>query len=81
MFTFSSFSFQLDSYEVEMKFHLLSFATEAIDIVDIRESQISGMTENVIAYLMEFDYHSRTPLAFPSFSRRTCCLTTRSPAE
>lgn len=64
MFMSSSFSFQLDSYEVELKFHVLSFATEAIDIVDIRDSQISGITENVIWYLMEFDYHSRTPVGF-----------------
>uniref|UniRef100_A0A3Q3X9T3 C3/C5 convertase n=1 Tax=Mola mola TaxID=94237 RepID=A0A3Q3X9T3_MOLML len=57
LFTHSS-SAGLDSYEVELKFHVLSFATEAIDIVDIRDSQISGITENVIWYLMEFDYHS-----------------------
>lgn len=55
----SLFSFQLDSYEVKLKFHVLSFASEAKDIVDIRDSEISGSAENVIWNLMEFDYHSR----------------------
>ncbi|XP_070827162.1 complement C2 [Chaetodon trifascialis] len=49
---------KLDSYEVQLKFHVLSFASEAKDIVDIRESDISGSTDDVIWRLMEFDYHS-----------------------
>ncbi|XP_070685685.1 complement C2 [Pempheris klunzingeri] len=49
---------KLDSYEVQLKFHVLSFASEAKDIVDIRNSDISGSTEDVIWNLMEFDYHS-----------------------
>ncbi|XP_023256313.1 complement factor B-like [Seriola lalandi dorsalis] len=49
---------KLDSYEVQIKFHVLSFASEAIDIVDIRDTDISSSTEDVIHYLMEFDYHS-----------------------
>ncbi|XP_041796943.1 complement C2 [Chelmon rostratus] len=49
---------KLDSYEVQLKFHVLSFASEAKDIVDIRESDISGSIEDVIWNLREFDYHS-----------------------
>ncbi|KAM9359019.1 complement C2 [Symphorus nematophorus] len=49
---------KLDSYEVQMKFHVLSFASESKDIVDIRESEISSSTEDVIWCLTEFDYNS-----------------------
>ncbi|XP_045928726.1 complement C2 [Micropterus dolomieu] len=49
---------KLDSYEVQLKFHVLSFASEAIDIVDIRDSDASGDIDNVIWKLMEFDYSS-----------------------
>lgn len=49
---------KLDSYEVQLKYHVLSFASEAVDIVDIRDSEISGSIDNVIWYLEEFDYHS-----------------------
>ncbi|CAK6974955.1 complement C2 [Scomber scombrus] len=49
---------KLDSYEIQIKFHVLSFASEAIDIVDILDSQISGDTESVIGHLLDFDYHS-----------------------
>eukprot|EP00064_Thunnus_orientalis_P000310 superscaffoldBa00000015_g310 len=49
---------KLDSYEVQMKFHVLSFASEAKAIVDIRHSEISGDAENVIWNLENFDYHS-----------------------
>nr|AIA08677.1 complement factor B/C2 [Miichthys miiuy] len=47
---------KLDSYEVQLKFHVLSFASEAIDIVDITESDISGRIDDVIWNLMQFDY-------------------------
>lgn len=57
-----SFAFQLDSYEIQMKFHVLSFATEVVDIVDILDSEISGDTESVIWHLMDFDYNSRALL-------------------
>uniref|UniRef100_A0A8C9ZPJ9 C3/C5 convertase n=1 Tax=Sander lucioperca TaxID=283035 RepID=A0A8C9ZPJ9_SANLU len=49
---------KLDSYEVQLKFHVVSFATEAKDIVDIRDSDISGSIEDVIWNLEEFDYNS-----------------------
>ncbi|XP_053176897.1 complement C2 [Scomber japonicus] len=49
---------KLDSYEVKINFHVLSFASQAVDIVDILDSQISGDTESVIGYLMDFDYNS-----------------------
>lgn len=60
-----SFSFQLDSYEIKINFHVLSFASQAVDIVDILDSQISGDTESVIGYLMDFDYNSKTLLVTP----------------
>lgn len=50
-----------------MNFHVLSFASEAIDIVNITDTDISGNTDDVIWQLIEFDYHSRTLLDFPSF--------------
>lgn len=50
-----------------MKFHVLSFASEVKDIVDITDTEISGDAENVIWKLMDFDYDSRTPLVIPLF--------------
>lgn len=47
---------KLDSYEVQMNFHVLSFASESIDIVDIIDSGISGSTDDVIYYLEVFKY-------------------------
>ncbi|XP_068173158.1 complement C2 [Antennarius striatus] len=49
---------KLDSYEVQMNFHVLSFASEVKDIVDIKDSAISGSVDDVIWRLMEFDYNS-----------------------
>ncbi|KAG7479699.1 complement C2-like [Solea senegalensis] len=49
---------KLDSYEVQLKFHVLSFATEVKDIVDITQTYMSSSIEDVIWNLMEFDYHS-----------------------
>ncbi|KAM8769439.1 complement factor B [Acanthopagrus schlegelii] len=48
---------KLDSYEVQMNFHVLSFASEAIDIVNITDSDISGSSDDVIWSLLDFDYH------------------------
>lgn len=44
---------------MKLKFHVLSFASKAIDIVDITDSAVSGSTEDVIWNLESFDYHSR----------------------
>ncbi|XP_023134907.1 complement C2 isoform X2 [Amphiprion ocellaris] len=49
---------KLDSYEVQMNFHVLSFASEARDIVNISDTEISSSAEDVIWYLTEFDYNS-----------------------
>uniref|UniRef100_A0A8D3DDZ7 C3/C5 convertase n=1 Tax=Scophthalmus maximus TaxID=52904 RepID=A0A8D3DDZ7_SCOMX len=49
---------KLDSYEVQLKFHVLSFASKAKVIVDIKQTDISSSTEDVIWNLMEFDYLS-----------------------
>ncbi|XP_034459755.1 complement C2 isoform X2 [Hippoglossus hippoglossus] len=49
---------KLDSYEVQLKFHVLSFASEAKDIVDITETDISTSIEDVIWNLQEFKYDS-----------------------
>ncbi|XP_041664580.1 complement C2 [Cheilinus undulatus] len=49
---------KLDSYEVQIKFHVLSFASEAKDIVNITDSDISGDIDNVIWNLMNFEYKS-----------------------
>ncbi|XP_070761470.1 complement C2 [Enoplosus armatus] len=49
---------KLDSYEVQLKFHVLSFASKSLDIVDITEEDTSGSAEDVIWSLMQFDYHS-----------------------
>lgn len=59
---------QLDSYEVQLKFHVLSFASKAKVIVDIKQTDISSSTEDVIWNLMEFDYLSRTRPQY-SFNR------------
>lgn len=58
----------MDSYEVKMNFHVLSFASEAIDIVDIREKDISSSADDIIASLMDFNYSSRTLLIVLSFT-------------
>uniref|UniRef100_A0A4W6DQS2 C3/C5 convertase n=1 Tax=Lates calcarifer TaxID=8187 RepID=A0A4W6DQS2_LATCA len=49
---------KLDSYEVLLKFHVLSFATEARDIVDIRDIDISSSVDDIVWRLMDFNYHS-----------------------
>ncbi|XP_042342151.1 complement C2 [Plectropomus leopardus] len=49
---------KLDSYEVQLKFHVLSFASTVIDIVDIRDADISGSIDDVLWNLEQFDYHS-----------------------
>ncbi|XP_032366788.1 complement C2 [Etheostoma spectabile] len=49
---------KLDSYEVQLKFHVVSFATEAKVIVDIRDLDTSGKIDDVIWHLEEFDYNS-----------------------
>ncbi|XP_068454940.1 complement factor B-like, partial [Clinocottus analis] len=49
---------KLDSYEVQLKFHVLSFASEARDIVDIRDADTSGSVDDVVYNLEQFDYHS-----------------------
>lgn len=61
----------MDSYEVKLKFHVVSFASEAKDIVDITETEISGSADDVIWNLMKFDYHSRIMLVSPAFTHRT----------
>uniref|UniRef100_H3DA21 C3/C5 convertase n=1 Tax=Tetraodon nigroviridis TaxID=99883 RepID=H3DA21_TETNG len=49
---------KLDSYEVKLKFHVLSFASGVKIIVDIRHAEISGSADDVIWNLMNFDYNS-----------------------
>ncbi|MEQ2226754.1 hypothetical protein ILYODFUR_030574, partial [Ilyodon furcidens] len=49
---------KLDSYDVQLNFHVLSFASETIVIVNIQETDISGDTDEVIWALMEFSYTS-----------------------
>ncbi|XP_060901605.1 complement C2-like [Labrus mixtus] len=49
---------KLESYEVQLKFHVVSFASVAKDIVNITDSDISSSVGDVIWNLMEFDYHS-----------------------
>ncbi|XP_034023779.1 complement C2 [Thalassophryne amazonica] len=49
---------KLDSYEVQMKFHVLSFATEAKDIVDITDTFTSSDSDSVMYNLKNFDYRS-----------------------
>uniref|UniRef100_A0A673BHI3 C3/C5 convertase n=1 Tax=Sphaeramia orbicularis TaxID=375764 RepID=A0A673BHI3_9TELE len=49
---------KLDSYEVQIRYHVLSFASESKDITDIRRTVESGNAEHVIWNLEQFDYHS-----------------------
>ncbi|XP_029026251.1 complement C2 [Betta splendens] len=49
---------KLDSYEVKLKFHVLSFASKVIDIVNITDEVISTSANNVIGSLLEFDHKS-----------------------
>ncbi|KAM4589324.1 complement C2 [Fundulus diaphanus] len=49
---------KLDSYEVQLNYHVLSFASEAKVIVDIKDTEISGDPDEVTLALREFDYHS-----------------------
>ncbi|XP_072249057.1 complement C2 [Leuresthes tenuis] len=49
---------KLDSYDVQLNFHVVSFATEVKVIVEIRDTHISGDADEVIETLLEFDYHS-----------------------
>ncbi|XP_040027987.2 complement C2 [Gasterosteus aculeatus] len=48
---------KLDSYEVQLKFHVLSFASETRDIVDIMEPE-SGNADHVVWSLEQFDHLS-----------------------
>lgn len=54
-----------------MKFHVLSFASEAKAIVNITDLEMSGNTDEVIWKLMNFDYHSTTLLLSPAFILRS----------
>ncbi|XP_028275293.1 complement C2 [Parambassis ranga] len=49
---------KLDSYNVQLRFHVLSFASQSIDIVNITDTDISTSSEDVIWYLMNFDHKS-----------------------
>ncbi|KAM9732882.1 complement C2 isoform 2-T2 [Menidia menidia] len=49
---------KLDSYEVQINFHVVSFASEVKVIMDITNTYMSGNVEDVIDALMEFDYNS-----------------------
>ncbi|XP_034089092.1 complement C2 [Gymnodraco acuticeps] len=49
---------KLDSYEVQLRFHVLSFATMVKDIVDITYSDISGNIDDIIWILEGFNYTS-----------------------
>lgn len=64
-------SFQLDSYEVQLKFHVLSFASETRDIVDIMEPE-SGNADHVVWSLEQFDHLSRTRRRSTSLTLRPC---------
>ncbi|XP_003449339.1 complement C2 [Oreochromis niloticus] len=48
---------KLDSYDVKLNFHVLSFATEAKDIVDIMDEE-SGNIDSVIWSIVDFNYTS-----------------------
>ncbi|KAF3847885.1 hypothetical protein F7725_020913 [Dissostichus mawsoni] len=52
----------LDSYEVQLRFHVLSFATMVKVIVDITNSDISGNIDDVIWNLEGFNYTNRNNL-------------------
>lgn len=61
-----------------MKFHVLSFASEAKDIVTITETEISGDPEQVIWKVTDFDHTSRSLLVFfHSYTIFICSLTSR----
>ncbi|KAM9318633.1 LOW QUALITY PROTEIN: complement factor B [Pholidichthys leucotaenia] len=47
---------KLNSYDVHMNFHVLSFASTAINIVDINDMYVSGDADLVLWYLMDFNY-------------------------
>ncbi|XP_029964019.1 complement C2 [Salarias fasciatus] len=49
---------KLDSYDVQMNFHVLSFASKTRDIVNITDTETSGNVDDVLWYLTEFDYRS-----------------------
>ncbi|KAM4627981.1 complement C2 [Polymixia lowei] len=49
---------KLDSYEVQMKFHVTSFASHAKDIVNITDTFTSQKATLVIRRLKKFDYKS-----------------------
>ncbi|XP_071753337.2 complement C2 [Centroberyx gerrardi] len=49
---------KLDSYEVQMKFHVISFASQAKDIVDIRSTFTSSNADRVIRTLTAFNHNS-----------------------
>lgn len=46
---------KLETYEVQIRYHVLSFATEVIDIVNILNIHTSGTGERVIYVLQNFD--------------------------
>ncbi|XP_061574969.1 complement C2 isoform X2 [Cololabis saira] len=48
---------KLDSYDIQLNFHVLSFASETKVIVDIMDMH-SGSVDEVIYTMMEFDYSS-----------------------
>lgn len=54
-----SMSLQLDSYEVQLNFHVLSFASETKVIVDITDTDVSGNADEVIWALEDFIYSSK----------------------
>ncbi|XP_013881466.1 complement C2 [Austrofundulus limnaeus] len=49
---------KLDSYEVQLNFHVLSFASETKVIVDITNTDVSGNADEVIEALNNFVYSS-----------------------
>ncbi|XP_069003628.1 complement C2 [Embiotoca jacksoni] len=49
---------KLDSYDVQLNFHVLSFASEVKDIVDITDTDISGSIADVVWNLRTFNYRS-----------------------
>ncbi|RVE64366.1 hypothetical protein OJAV_G00125260 [Oryzias javanicus] len=49
---------KLDSYDIQLNFHIVSFASEAKVIVDIKDTDISSSADEVISYLKDFNYNS-----------------------
>ncbi|XP_056139071.1 complement C2 [Lampris incognitus] len=49
---------KLDSYEVQIQFHVTSFASQAKDIVNITDTFMSSKAEKVISQLKKFDHKS-----------------------